>query len=133
MAHAKSFRDLDVYRLLLKEAERIFALTKDFPKEEMYALADQIRRSSRAVSAIIAEGWMRRRYEAAFVNTMNQAMAEANETSAWLDHARVCDYIDEEMHDDLDDAWQHVGVMLNRMIQHADTFCRQRADAEQVL
>ncbi|MBE7553542.1 MAG: four helix bundle protein [Anaerolineales bacterium] len=120
----KSFRDLRVYQLSLEQAKRIFVISKDFPKEETYSLTDQIRRSSRAVNAMIAEAWARRRYEAAFVNKLNEALGEAMETQAWLDHARECSYINRDLYMELDQAWQHVGAMLNRMIQKADIFCK---------
>jgi hypothetical protein len=45
-----------------EQAKRIFTISKSFPKEEKYSLTDQIRRSSRAVNAMIAEAWARRRY-----------------------------------------------------------------------
>jgi hypothetical protein len=45
----KTHRDLDVYRMAFEVAMRIFELTKGFPKEEVYSLTDQIRRSSRSV------------------------------------------------------------------------------------
>jgi four helix bundle protein len=77
-------------------------VTKEFPKSETYSLTDQVRRSSRAVGAIVAEAWARRRYKGAFINKLNMAMAEAHETQSWLDHARTCDscdYIeDEQLH-----------------------------------
>ena len=125
MAVILSFRDLDVYKLGLEEAKKIFILTKSFPSEEKYSLTDQIRRSSRAVNAMLAEAWARRRYVAAFVNKVNEALGEAMETQAWLDHALACGYIKEERHRELDDAWQHIGAMLNRMIDRADVFCKQ--------
>ena len=87
MAMIKSFRDLGVYVLVRVQARKIFALSKTFPKEERYSLTDQIRRSSRAVNAMIAEAWARRMYPAAFINKINEAMGEAMETQAWLDHA----------------------------------------------
>jgi len=80
MAAIKSFRDLEVYKLGLEEARKIFLLTKSFSTQERYALTDQIRRSSRAVNAMIAEGWARRRYPASFVNKINEALGEAMET-----------------------------------------------------
>jgi four helix bundle protein len=120
----KSFRDLNVYKLALEQAKRIFVVSRDFPKEETYSLTDQIRRSSRAVNAMIAEAWARRRYQAAFVNKLNEALGEAMETQAWLDHARECGYINTEMYQELDKSWQYVGGMLNRMIQKADIFCK---------
>ena len=64
--------------------------------------------------------------QGAFINKLNMAMAEANETCSWLDHARTCDCIEDEQYADLDDAWQHVGAMFNRMIQNADAFCGQQ-------
>ena len=54
---------------------RIFELTKGFPKEEVYSLTDQIRRSSRSVCSNIAEAWRKRRYEAAFVSKLKKAGA----------------------------------------------------------
>ena len=127
MPRIASFRDLDVYQLGLQEAKRVFLITKEFPREERYSLTDQIRRSSRAVNALLAEAWARRRYAAAFVNKVNESFGEAMETQAWLDHALACDYIDTVQHAELDKPWQRVGAMLNRMIQKADTFCRSVA------
>jgi len=124
MAVIRGFRDLDVYVLAREQAKKLFVLSKDFPKEELYSLTDQIRRSSRAVNAMIAEAWDRRRYPAAFINKIDEALGEAMETQAWLDHALDCGYIDRRQHHVLDDAWQKVGAMLNRMIQRADDFCR---------
>ncbi len=66
MGHAKSFRDLDVYRLSRELAREIFELSKSFPKEEIYSLTDQIRRSSRSIGAQISEAWAKRRYEKHF-------------------------------------------------------------------
>lgn len=123
----KSFRDLRVYQLTLEQAKRIFVISRDFPKEETYSLTDQIRRSSRAVNAMIAEAWARRKYQAAFVNKINEALGEAMETQAWLDHARECGYIKSDLYHELDEVWQRIGAMLNRMIQRADDFCRHAA------
>jgi four helix bundle protein len=60
----------------------------------MYSLNDQIRRASRAVSASIAEAWRGRKYEAVFVNKLNEAEREAAETQTWLEYAVKCDYLD---------------------------------------
>ncbi len=124
MAIIRSFREMDVYNLALKVAARIFKITKEFPKEERYSLTDQIRRSSRAVNALVAEAWARRRYKAAFINKINEALGETMETQAWLDHALACAYINSNLFDEIDDAWQHVGAMLNRVIQLAHDFCK---------
>ena len=125
MAIIRSFRDLEVYGLAREQANKIFVISKAFPGEEKFSLTDQIRRASRAVNAMIAEAWARRMYRAAFVNKINEAMGEAMETQAWLDHASHCGYITQQQYDELDQAWQKIGGMLNRMIERADDFCRR--------
>ncbi len=66
-------QELDVYKLGFAAAMEIFAVTKNFPKEELYSLTDQIRRSSRSVCANLAEAWRKRRYEAAFVSKLSDS------------------------------------------------------------
>src|SRR5262245_27031702 len=124
MAAIRSFRDLEVYKLGLDESKKVFLLTKGFPTAERFALVDQIRRFSRAVNAMIAEGWTRRRYPPAFVSKTNEALGEAMETQAWLDHAPACSYLSAERHHELDQAWQHIGAMLRRMIERHSDFCK---------
>ena len=73
---------------------RIFELSKKLPIEEKYSLTDQILRSSRSVCANLAEAWIKRRYEAAFIAKLNDAEAEAVETQTWLKFAVKCNYLD---------------------------------------
>ncbi len=127
MAAIRSFRDLKVYQLARASAKAVFGFTRDFPREEIYSLTDQVRRSSRAVNAMIAEAWARRRYRPAFVNKIDEALGEAMETQAWLDHALDCGYLKPETYRLLDAQWQSVGAMLQRMRERADTFCPQPA------
>jgi four helix bundle protein len=48
------------------------------------------------------------------------------ETQAWLDHGLECEYITKELHRELEDALQHIGAMLNRMIQSAEQSCKSQ-------
>ncbi len=45
----QSHRNLEVYQKAFDAAMRIFELSRSFPREEMYSLTDQVRRSSRSV------------------------------------------------------------------------------------
>jgi four helix bundle protein len=87
---------LDVYKLSVQAAMEIYELSRSLPKDEIYSLTDQIRRSSRSVSGQIAEGWRRRKYEPAFVNKMNEAEGEAAETQVWLEYSVECEYMSRE-------------------------------------
>ncbi|SRR6266404_5786296 len=124
MAGAKSFRDLKVYQAAREAARRVFVVSGHFPREERYALTDQIRRSSRAVKAMLAEAWARRRYKAAFINKIDEALGEANETQSWLDDALDGAYLSKGDFQELDDRYQAIGGMLSRMIDRADDFCK---------
>lgn len=84
---------LEVFQLARELSQRFFRVSRDFPVEEKYSLTEQGRRASRAVSAILAEAWRRRKYEAAFVNKLNEAEGEAAETQVWVMHAVDCEYL----------------------------------------
>jgi four helix bundle protein len=127
MAEIRSFRELNVYKSVREGAQTIFEISKTFPREERYSLTDQIRRSSRAVNAMIAEAWAKRRYEAAFISKVNDALGEATETQAWLDHALDSGYITSAQFKELDAKWQQIGAMLNKMTERAHDFCKSQA------
>ena len=52
----RSFRELTVWQKSMKLTESIYRLTKDFPREEIYGLAAQIRRAAVSIPSNIAEG-----------------------------------------------------------------------------
>jgi len=52
----KSYRDLRVWQEAMSLAENCYRLTKGFPREELFGLTSQIRRSAVSVAANIAEG-----------------------------------------------------------------------------
>jgi len=53
-------KDLDIWKLGIDLVEMIYKLTKKYPKEELYGLTTQIRRSSVSVPSNIAEGAARK-------------------------------------------------------------------------
>jgi len=109
-------QDLEVYKKAFSAAMRIFELSKSFPKEEIYSLTDQIRRSSRSVCANTAEAWRKRRYEAAFISKVNDAESESAETQTWLEFAVRCNYLDKETGRELFKEYDEIISMLVAMI-----------------
>jgi four helix bundle protein len=97
---------------------QIFEFTKSFPKEETYALTDQIRRSSRSVCSNTAEAWRKRRYEAAFIAKLNDAEGEAAETQTWLEFSVKCGYADREIAKDLFVEYDSIISILVSMINN---------------
>ena len=125
MSHAKSFRDLDVYKLSRELSGEIFQLSKGFPKEETYSLTDQIRRSSRSIGAQISEAWAKRRYEKHFISKLTDADGELQETQHWLETAFNCNYIDKTVLENFINRYESVGKMINSMINKSNLFCKE--------
>jgi four helix bundle protein len=117
-----SAKDLDVYKKAYQLAMTIFRVSKAFPDEERFALAGQIRRSSRSVCLNLREAWSKRRYEAHFVSKLTDCDGENSETDSSLDFARDCKYITVECHAELTAVAQQVGKMLGSMIKHPRPF-----------
>ena len=119
----KGFRDLIVYQLSYHLGLEIFEQTKGFPKEELYSLTDQIRRSSRSVPSNIAEAWRKRKYPKHFGSKLTDSLAEESETEVWLDYSKDLKYIDKEKHNYFIARYDEVARMLVSMIDTPDKFC----------
>lgn len=118
------YRDLKVYQKAYQLAIDIHDVSKGFPKEEKYALIDQIRRSSRSVAANLAEAWKKRRYKKAFISKLIDCAGEAGETEVWLDFSKDFGYLNQKKHDSLLESYDQVNRMLFGMIDKADKFTR---------
>ena len=118
----KSVMDLTVYRSAFELAMEIFEITKKFPKEEVYALTDQIRRSTRSVSVNIREGFAKRRYQQTFIRHLNDALGSSEESRGWLEFALSCAYIPHERFQHLDSRYDELSAMLYSLMNKWKSF-----------
>ena len=118
----KSFRDLRVYQQMFAVQQTVFQVSKRWPKEELYALTDQIRRSSRSMGANVAESWAKRRYTAHFVSKLTDADGELQETFHWLLTAQACGYVSPAEVSSLRAQLDSIGAMLGKMMMRPETF-----------
>ncbi|MDC6364422.1 MULTISPECIES: four helix bundle protein [Flavobacteriaceae] len=116
------YKELKAYQKAFDLAMKIFEVTKTFPKEERFALIDQIRRSSRSVCSNMAEGYRKRLYVKHFVAKLSDADMENAETQLWLDFALSCKYLSKDSHDGLFEDSLEVGRLLGFMIQNPNKF-----------
>lgn len=116
------YRDLHVYQKAFALAIEIFHITKRFPKEELFGLTGQIRRSSRAVCSNFAEGYRKRQYQPHFLSKLSDSDMENTETQVWLDFSRACEYITEAEHKNLFEKSLDVGSGLNYMMNNPEKF-----------
>jgi four helix bundle protein len=118
----QSHRDLEVYQKAFDAAMRIFELSRSFPREEMYSLTDQVRRSSRSVCANLAEAWRKRRYEAAFISKLSDSEGEAAETQVHIEFGVKCGYLTREDGVALYEIYEGVLSTIVGMINHPETW-----------
>jgi len=114
--------DLIVFRKAFAMANSVFKTSKNFPKEEKYSLTDQLRRSSRSVSANIAEAYRKRRYPKHFVSKMSDADAECSESLVWIYFAYQCQYISKEELKLHKQEIQEVGKLIGSIIRNPSKF-----------
>lgn len=113
----RSHKELEVYKLSFNSAMKIFEITKRFPKEELFSLTDQIRRSSRSVSSNLSEAFRKRRYPKSFVFKLSDSESEAAETQTWLDFSLSCGYMTEIEHQELFETYNNIiGKLINMSI-----------------
>lgn len=123
LAHANSFRDLVAYQKARELSREIFRLSAAFPKDEVYSLVSQIRRSSRSVGANIAEAWAKRRYEKHFVSKLTDADGEQQETQHWIETAVDSGYLSEAVATKLRTGCEEIGRLLHGMMDKSELFC----------
>jgi four helix bundle protein len=83
----KSFKDLEVYKNSYSASiEVICKIIPKLPNEERYDLADQMRRSAKAIPRLIAEGYSKKHQKKGFQKYLDDALAESNEMIVSLSH-----------------------------------------------
>ena len=118
-----TFRELQVYQLACELGERIFAETKRWPREEKFALIDQIRRSSRSIGANLSEARAKRRYPAHFLSKLTDADGELQETIHWFNRAATYGYLQTATKAGWEIICRNIGGKLGTMMQKLDSFC----------
>lgn len=118
----QSYEDLRVFKSAYNIAMEVFWITKEFPKEELFSLTDQLRRSSRSITANIVEGWAKRKYENIFKRHLIDSVGSCDETKLWIKFALDCKYLQEEKYDNLIEHYNEVGRMLKGLHDNWKTY-----------
>jgi four helix bundle protein len=110
-----TFEELEVWKSARALRNKVSELVKTFPKQEQYRLTDQIIRSSRSISANIAEGFGRFHYREN-IQFCRQARGSLFETLDHLICAHDLDYIDKTTLNNLKDEIMQNLKLLNGYI-----------------
>ena len=90
----RDFRKFEVWQMSHQLTLKIYSITKLFPKEELFVLTSQIRRSFASIGYNISEG-SGRNSDKEFANFVNIALGSSNEAENQLILAKDLGYINE--------------------------------------
>lgn len=109
----KSFYDLEIYKRSYKAALAIHKISKNFPKDELFGLTSQMRRSARSIPANIAEGFSKRHASSAdFKRFLAISIGSVNELQVWLDFCIDLDYCDKNTIESLKREYDEISKMI---------------------
>lgn len=120
-AKIKSFTDLIAWKEGHVLAILVYSLTKDFPKEEIYGLVSQIRRSAVSITSNIAEGFSRNTYKDK-VQFYSIAQGSVTELQSQLLTARDIGYIKNSDFNKLANQTIIINKLINGLIKKSKTF-----------
>ena len=117
-----SVDDLDVFRRAYEVSLEVHRVSRGWPGTEQYGgVADQLRRSSKSICALLAEGVGRQRSsDAEFRRYCVMALGSADETGLWLRYARDLGFLAEEAFVRWRDEYAAIARMLQGLIRRLD-------------
>ncbi len=111
----KNYQELIVWQRAMDLVEDVYKATKDFPREELYALTAQIRRAAVSIPSNIAEG-QGRRTTADFLRSLSIAYGSLREVETQVLIVRRLDYIAQARLEELMNRAGEVGRLLNGLM-----------------
>jgi four helix bundle protein len=112
----KNFRDLDVWRLAMEIVVDIYEYTKIFPKEEVYGLVSQMRRSALSIASNIAEGF-NRYHDKEYRHFLYIALGSCAELETQIEVSLLLSYITQAVRDKIIEKLDHESRMLRNLIK----------------
>ena len=105
----QSYKDLIVYQKGYKLSLEVYQATKNFPKEEIYGLVSQMRRSAVSIPCNISEGY-RRGHRKEYIQFLHMAHGSCAELETHLVIAKELGYLNENL--SVEDLLDHISRMI---------------------
>src|SRR3712207_5536745 len=109
--------DLEVFRRAYELSLEVHRQSHSFPRTEQFGgLADQLRRSSKSICALVAEGFGRQRgSKAEFRRYLVMAIGSADETQLWCRYAADLGYVERGRAEAWSDEYRQIARMLQAL------------------
>ncbi len=125
---AKSYRDLEIYKLAFDHAMKLHGVSLKFPQYELYEEGSQLRKSSKGICSCIVEGYGRRNYKSDFIRFLPYAQASCDETEVHLDFTHASGYISDKLYLELKEENDKLGKKINKFIQYVQRYWKDGND-----
>ena len=113
----KTHKDLDVWKKSVSLVTSIYEVTKTFPKDEVYGLTNQIRRSSVSIPSNIAEG-SARQGDKEFAHFLYISLGSLSELETQLIIASSLNYLSLKDYDSVITSLEEIRRMLLGLIKY---------------
>jgi four helix bundle protein len=112
MQNTKTFNQLIVWQKAHQLVLQVYAITKQFPKDEVFGLSSQIRRAAVSIAANLAEGY-KKKTKASKLNYLNISEGSLEEVKYYFILANDLEYINVQKFNSLETNAEEVGRLLN--------------------
>jgi len=116
MGKIQTYRDLDIWNAGIDLVKEIYKLTEKFPKEEMYGLSAQMRRSAISIPSNVAEGF-RRHHNKEYRRFLYITLGSSAELETQITIAKELKYIQKEQEAMLLEKLDHICRMTSNLIK----------------
>ena len=111
----QNYKDLKVWEKAHALTLKVYEVTKLFPRDELYSLTNQIRRSASSIPANIAEG-CGKNSQSEFAHFLNISLGSANETEYFLLLSKDLNYLQNDKHIELENIINEIKAILISLI-----------------
>ncbi len=116
MDKIKSFKELKIWQKGIEIVKNIYMLTRVFPKEELYGLTSQMKRSAISIPSNIAEGF-KRYHNKEYSQFLHIVLGSAAELETQLIIARELEFIDKNKLDEFSEKINHLSKMVSSLLK----------------
>ena len=113
----KTHKDLDGWKNSIKLVTEIYRITSDYPKEELYSLTSQMRRSAVSIPSNIAEG-AARNYNKEFIQFLYIALGSLSELETQLIISVNLQFLNDSKFEELNNKMIEIRAQLNGLIKY---------------
>ncbi|MBA7611146.1 hypothetical protein ES703_18365 [subsurface metagenome] len=112
----RTYRDLDIWNVGIEVVKDIYKLTEKLPKQKMYGLVSQMRRSAVPIPSNVAEGF-RRYHNKEYKQFLYTSLGSCAELETQITIARELKYIQEDKEMRLLEKLDHICRMISNLIK----------------